>query len=132
MYVNTAILEQSPPPSRTVHDPTWDEVQQMIELMDGRECTSLILEHTEEDYLTIGGGGAQYICEIYKQTAPSDFHFWNLVDPNPRVTEPVRMMVGVEIYVEPQNCVDRSAVIRAAKTYCESGAVDATLPWERE
>ena len=130
MYVITAVLEQSPPPSRTVRDPTWEQIRGMVEQLDGRTCTSLILEHSEEDYLTIGGGDGQYVCEIYKETAPNDFQFWDLLNPASGLTEPIKMIVGAEIYVEPQYCVGREAVLQAAKTFFERGLADELLPWE--
>lgn len=55
MHVTALIAEQSLPPSLTIRKPTWEQVLAAIGNLDGKSRTTLVLEHSDEDYMTIGG-----------------------------------------------------------------------------
>ena len=130
MHVKALIAEQASAPRQTILEPTWDQVLAAIRMLDGQGRTTVVLECSAEDYMTVAGGNKRFLCEIYKEFKPGDFRFWTLCDSGSESDEPTKMMVGAEIFVPRRNCVPLQAAEQAAQTYYERGIADDALLWQ--
>lgn len=71
------------------------------------------------------------MCEIYKESEPGEFRSWQLCDPNSDAEEPIKMIVGAEIFVARRNCVAFNLIVQAAQAYYQQGIADEAFEWEQ-
>jgi hypothetical protein len=127
-YENTAI--SNPHSSeRRVHNPTWDQIEAAIRVMDGEARTTLMITPSKdaETFLGVGGGGAGYFCFVLDRFGNE----YALVDPSQTSTACVQVLIG-ELTTRPINeRVDLDRVLQAARAYAEAGRLDDELVWRR-
>ena len=111
-------------------EPTWQQVTDAIDRL-GEEGSSMLLLAGEEDvpHLCIGGGeDGQYILYV----THADGKFYSAVDPKGG-DEPVQVRTGGEVREFPARlCVGEATVLRAARTFFETGELDKTVAWSDE
>jgi hypothetical protein len=131
MHVNSATLEVCPRADRTTRHPTWDDIERLIDALNGQDCSSLVLEHSERDYMIVGGGAqGLYLCEIYQEEESGAYQLSGLIDPTVSETETIRMVIGELADYPRRNFVERTTALQAAKTYYERGIADERLTCE--
>ena len=110
-------------------NPTWEQIETAIRRLDGKRCTLVILGVGDPvPHMGIGGGDdGRYI--VY--ATPDNMSFHTLVNPS---APPGRCMLtagGQTGDYDLKRCVSLREVLLAAKTYAETGQIDAGLTWER-
>jgi Immunity protein Imm1 len=110
-------------------NPSWSDIETAIRSLDGETRTLVVLGiGNPVPHMAIGGGtGGQYI--LYE--TPDNLTFHNLINLNADDKSKVRLTAGgQEAEYRSKLCVGLAEVLRAAKTYAESGQIDPTLNWE--
>ena len=111
-------------------EPSWEEVRQAIDRL-GEDGASMVLMAGEEEvpHLCIGGGkGGQYILYV----TLADGKFYSAVDPEGN-DQPVQVLTGGELREFPARlCVGEAIVLRAARTFYESGELEPSVSWSDE
>jgi len=125
MYVTRMFCEEE-----CIDFPTWEKVEEIIDLLDGEAVTQITMDNgNEDDYLCIGGGN-DGLCNVYVSRNDNEL-IYTLINPSADPAT-VRKLVtgGQEGDFEDRLCVPVALAKRAAKTYCECGQTDASLVWE--
>jgi Immunity protein Imm1 len=109
-------------------NPTWEQIETAIRQLDGERRTLVILGVGDPvPHMAIGGGeDGKYI--VY--ATPDNMSFHTLVNPG---APPGRCMLtagGQRGDYDLKICVGLREALLAAKTYAESGQIDAGLTWE--
>jgi hypothetical protein len=129
-FVTTLVTD-----TRTVDNPSWDDVERAILLLDAQTVTEVMLAPPPpkgppdgDHHMGIGGGG-NGLCVVYM--TEDNLHFWNLEDPvHKDGTKPKKMLIGGQ---EGDFCgsqlVPREWAMRAARGYYERGERAADLSW---
>jgi len=111
-----------------VKNPTWQQIEAAIRRLDGERCTLLILSVGDPvPHMAIGGGeNGKYI--VY--ATPDNMSFHTLINPS---APPGKCMLTAGAQrgdYELKICVSLREALQAAKTYAETGEVDAGLAWK--
>jgi hypothetical protein len=111
-------------------DPAWQDIETAIRRLDGRKCTMLILEIGDPvPHMGIGGGeDGKYI--VY--TTPDNWVFHNLINPQAAPGKSLLVAGGQRGDYANRQCINLPEVLRAAKTYAETGELDPSLVWEKQ
>jgi Immunity protein Imm1 len=109
-------------------NPSWNDIETAIQNLDGEARTLVVLGiGNPVPHMGIGGGAnGQYI--LYE--TPDNLAFHNLINPNAGKGKVRLKAGGQEAEYRSKLCVGLAEVLRAAKTYAESGRIDPTLNWE--
>jgi hypothetical protein len=115
--------------SDEVSSPTWSDIEAAIQRLDGSGCTLVSLGIGDPvPHMAIGGGKQdKYILYATFDNAV----FYTLADPanGPGQAE---MIAGSQAGLyKLRNCVSWNLVLRAAKTFSETGKLDSQLTWDR-
>lgn len=110
-------------------NPTWNDIESAIRRLNGEDCTLLILGIGDPvPHMGIGGGGGgNYI--VY--ATPDNLTFHNLINPKALKGKCELKAGGQYGDYDLRQCVSLDSVLRAAKTYAETGQIEATLTWEK-
>ena len=112
-----------------VDRPSWDQVQAAIDALDARRHTLLTLDGGERSTLMIGGGEGRYVG-IYQL---GEDEFWSLRSDQPADGEPILLNCGgQEGDFRPDQILGVDQVRAAAKTFFDTGGLDAALGWRRQ
>lgn len=114
--------------SRQMENPTWEQIETAIRRLDGERCTLLILGVGDPvPHMGIGGGeDGKYI--VY--ATPDNMSFHTLVNPGAPPGKCMLTAGGQAGDYELKRCVSLREVLLAAKTYAETGQIEAGLSWE--
>jgi immunity protein Imm1 of predicted polymorphic toxin system len=109
-------------------NPSWNDIETAIRGLDGQTRTMVVLGiGNPVPHMGIGGGtNGQYI--LYE--TPDNLTFHNLINPNADQSKVRLIAGGQESEYRAKLCVGLAEVLRAAKSYAESGQLDPTLNWE--
>jgi hypothetical protein len=112
-----------------IEAPTLEDVLRVIAALDAKTRTMVSLFGPDNSYLCIGGGLGQYVA--YAST--SDGHLWNLLlDSDDRKAVVLVNPGGQEGDFPARQVLDKSRVLHAARSFFETGVLDAALRWERQ
>lgn len=51
---------------KSIINPTWEEIETVIDMLDGEKVTQIIMDSgNEDDYLCIGGGMEDYVMYLF-------------------------------------------------------------------
>ena len=111
--------------------PAWIDIETAIRRLDGVACTLLVLGigAPPVPHMAIGGGeGGQYI--VY--TTADNKVFYKLINPAAPPGKCFLVAGGQRGDYDRRMCIGLAEVLRAAKTYAETGQEDAGLVWEKQ
>jgi hypothetical protein len=109
--------------------PSIEQIKKMIERLDGRRFTMVILETHDEAHMAIGGGdNGRYI--VYA-TFDNNL-FYNLLSSKNSGNMVTLFIGGQEGEYPADTVVDFKSALAAATTYAESGILRSDLRWEKQ
>lgn len=116
--------------SDLLDNPTWQDIETAIRRLDGDACSMLVLGIGDPvPHMGIGGGeDGNYI--VY--ATPDNWVFYNLTNPEAPPGKSFLVAGGQRGDYANKQCVGLTEVLRAAKTYAESGQLEASLIWEKQ
>jgi hypothetical protein len=101
-------------------------VEQAIHALDGRRHTQVVIQQPDYANLIVGGGDGRYnVC-----VTTADERYLTLTDPTRPADQTEELVTGGQRGEFPANTVVQiEPVLRAARTFYETGTVDSALPW---
>ena len=111
-------------------NPTWEQIEEALLELNGKDKTLLIIAAGDPvPHMGIGGGDGKYICYATEDNSSFD----NLENPLAGEGEFVSMVAGGQRSdYRAALCVGLDTVVKAAKTYAESGKLEAGLHWKHQ
>ncbi|ODH01918.1 hypothetical protein A4S05_26725 [Nostoc sp. KVJ20] len=110
-------------------DPNWLQIEAVIRDLDGKNKSLVTLKSNDETYINIGGGKS----DKYVVTATfNNTKFYVLVDLSKSDEIETLVVGGEEKNYPAKMCVDLLHCLVAARTFTESGKLDALLDWEED
>lgn len=122
--------------SKVIHNPTWEEVYDVLKSLDGDEVTQAELESEGLGLLMVCGGDyieerdeRVYCVEFYPKDYGETSELVNpLVDKKDEYLFITVQKVGVDHPAE--YCVDFKSMIQAFRHFYNTGKLDDNLIWE--
>lgn len=115
---------------KCVECPTWEEIEKVINMLDGNNITQLTMDNGNEDnYLCIGGGNNGLFNVFVSENDNMDIFTLINTDFSPKVMHKL-VTGGQEGDFEDKICVSIEAVKIVAKKYYELGQKDNSFIWE--
>ncbi|MEH1938520.1 MAG: Imm1 family immunity protein [Nostoc sp.] len=110
-----------------IKDQNWIQIEAAIRELDGKSKSLVTFKYDDETYMNIGGGkSAKYVVTATFNNKNFDV----LVDLS-KSDEIEKLVVGGQEENYPAKmCVDLLHCLLAARTFTESGKLDALLYWE--
>jgi hypothetical protein len=107
------------------HDPTWEQIEACIRRLDGERFTEVSLNDGDMSGIMITGGfDGRLMCERLHPDRN-----WLLIDPDKSDRVQVEILVNGPKDFPEQYIVDPDTVIRATKTFFETGERDERFTW---
>ena len=133
MYVKRVFyddFEDSSDVEKSIELPTWEDIEKVINLLDGERVTQITMDNgNEADYLCIGGGNGG-LCNVF--ISINDNEIIHTLTNSDADASLVRKLVtgGQEGDFEDKLCVSVEMAKRVAKLYYQSGQMDDSFIWE--
>jgi hypothetical protein len=110
-----------------IKDPNWIQIEAAIRELDGNTKTLVTLKYNDETYMNIRGGkSGKYVV-----TATFNHKNFNVLLDLSKSDEIEKLIVDEQEENYPgKMCVDLLRCLVAARTFTESGKLDALLYWE--
>ena len=133
MIVKLLMIDNQPEGDDFIEDPSWDDIEEALNLMDGSYRTYLGLykeeEPTEGDFLMVGGGvdKEQFVCSYFNEG--EEYYVLNEQEKDPEtvVNVPVGQMgAKKKKYVNP-----KGNILDAIKHFYETGDMDPEVKWQK-
>jgi hypothetical protein len=115
--------------SSIVEHPSWADIEIAIRNLDGTHHTIVTLVKNPNAYLTIGG---QWNERFIVNATPDNYDFVSMVDPDGSPEKVLLFIGGQDGEYEKRKCVPLQWVLKAAKTYAETGELDSSVNWESD
>ena len=114
----------------SLYNPTWKEIESIIDSLDGRAITQIIIDGGDEDnYLCIGGGNDE-LCNVYISEDDNQ-KITNLVNKDYKDGVIHQLVTGGQMgEFSDKTCVSISIAKKVAKKYCDMGTKDDAYEWE--
>lgn len=115
---------------KNIDFPTWEDVEKVIDKLDGKSVTQITMDNGNEDnYLCIGGGN-DGLCNIFISKNDNE-NIYTLIKSN-AISSLVHKLVtgGQEGDFEDKLCVSIEIAKCVAKKYYELGQMDDSFIWE--
>ena len=114
----------------SIEFPTWEDVEKVINLLDGEYVTQITMDNgNEADYLCIGGGN-DGLCNVFISKNDNEI-IYTLMNSDADDSLVHKLVTGgQEGDFEDKLCVSVEMAKRVAKMYYESGQMDASFIWE--
>lgn len=115
---------------KSIEFPTWEDIEKVINLLDGEYVTQITMDNgNEDDYLCIGGGN-DGLCNVFISKNDNEI-IYTLINPDANDLLVHKLVTGgQEGDFEDKLCVSIEIAKRAAKMYYELGQMDASFIWE--
>ncbi len=115
---------------KSIESPAWNDVERVIDMLDGKRVTQIMMDNGNEDnYICIGGGNGG-LCNVYVSENDNE-EIYTLVNPNAiSCLEHKLVTGGQEGDFEDQICVSIELAKRVAIKYYESGELDNSFEWK--
>ncbi len=109
--------------------PTWEQVQAVIQSLDARRCSDMLIEAANGALLVIGGGQGRFHVQL---TYPRGTEPCNLLLTDPsRSRDTERLIVGgVSTDLPARWIVEEARALQAARRFFRDGTADPLLVWE--
>ena len=109
-------------------NPSWPDIENAIRRLDADSCSLVVLGigAPPVPHMAIGGGQGRYI--VYATT--DNLTFYKAVNPNGGGGKCDLVAGGQRGSYDLRICVGLDHALCAAKTYAETGNLDASLSWE--
>ena len=113
----------------TLKDPTWSDVTRLIQGLDAKKRTMVVLKRDEDNSLMIGGGGGRYVlCATV-----GEGRFFNLVRPVKADAADICLNIGgQDSEYSAQEVVDEVTAIACATEYLKSGNMNSDFEWREQ
>ena len=110
--------------------PTWEDIENVIDLLDGEYVTQITMDNgNEDDYLCIGGGNAG-LCNVFISKNDNEI-IYTLMNSDANDSLVHKLVTGgQEGNFEDKLCVSIEKAKFAAKKYYELGQIDDSFIWE--
>ncbi|MCM1232784.1 MAG: Imm1 family immunity protein [Ruminococcus flavefaciens] len=109
--------------------PGWDDVEGLINKMDGKVITQITMDNGNEDHYFCIGGGNGGLYNVFISENDNEM-VWNLVNPD-NDSKTYRLVTGgQEGEFEGRLCVTIKTVKKVAKYYYEKGEKCNGYMWE--
>lgn len=109
----------------TIPDPTWSDIEDAVNSLDGDACSSMALINSDGNVLAIGGGEPLYYVSL-----DTDEHAYVLTNGGTEVT-PREIVVGGVDTALPSNClVDLEQALSAAHSFWSGTLKTDSAGWE--
>ena len=115
---------------KTIEFPTWEDIEKVINMLDGEYVTQITMDNgNEDDYLCIGGGN-DGVCNVFVSKNDNEI-VHTLINPS-AIDLVVHKLItgGQEGDFEDRLCVSTEIAKCVAKIYYESGQMDDSFIWE--
>lgn len=114
----------------TIENATWEQAEAAIRSLDETEFTALTVERPDRSNVLVGGGNGRYILCI----TTVDERLVALADAAKAADEAEELVAGGQPGQYPSHLVvdDLDTVLRAARTYFETGSPDRSLSWVQD
>jgi len=110
-----------------VRSPSIPDLEYAITALDASVRTTVCLYGIDGSFLTIGGGGGQYVVYV---TTP-DEQFWNLLAEDSDLKGIILINIGGQEGDFPaRQVVNEQRALQASRTFFRSGELDSSLRWE--
>jgi hypothetical protein len=134
MIVKLLMVENQPEGDDFIEEPTWDDIEEALNMMEGNDRTYIGLykveEPTDEEFLMVGGGedGKNYVCTYYNR-AKGEYTVVNQheKDPDGVIEVPIGQVIGKR----KKFCNDLKDIIQPVKYFYESGTMSPDVKWEK-
>ena len=115
---------------KSIEFPTWEDIEKVINLLDGEYVTQITMDNgNEDDYLCIGGGN-DGLCNVFISKNDNEI-IYTLMNPDANNLLVHKLVTGgQEGDFEDKLCVSIEIAKRVAKMYYELGQMDASFIWE--
>lgn len=127
MYVKRVYYDDNSKSSseeKVINYPLWDDVKRIIDMLDGKNVTQIMMDDgNEENYLCIGGGN-DGLCNAYISTNDGEKIFTLVKSDSDNSVVHKLITGGQEGEFEDRICVTVDTAKSVAKEYYESGQID--------
>lgn len=115
---------------KSIEFPTWEDIEKVINLLDGECVTQITMDNgNEDDYLCIGGGN-DGLCNVFISKNDNEI-IYTLMNPDANDLLVHKLVTGgQEGDFEDKLCVSIEIAKCVAKMYYELGQMDASFIWE--
>ena len=115
---------------KSIDFPTWEDIENVINLLDGEYVTQIIMDNgNEADFLCIGGGN-DGLCNVFISKNDNEI-IYTLMNSDADDSLVHKLVTGgQEGDFEDKLCVSIDMAKRVAKMYYELGEMDASFIWE--
>ena len=115
---------------KCIEFPTWEDIEKVINLLDGEYVTQIIMDNgNEDDYLCIGGGNYG-LCNVFISKNDNEI-IYTLMNSDANDSLVHKLVTGgQEGDFEDKLCVSIDMAKCVAKMYYESGQMDTSFIWE--
>lgn len=111
-----------------IADPTFDQAQQAIAALDGKQKTMAILADQEggDHYMIVAG---QWDGRYLVNATTDNVDFFSLVDPSRSSDKRLLYVGGQNGWYEDRKCVTLECALEATKHFYETGEMKSTMNW---
>ena len=116
---------------KSIEFPTWEDIEKVINLLDGEYVTQITMDNgNEDDYLCIGGGN-DGLCNVFISKNDNEI-IYTLMNSDANDSLVHKLVTGgQEGNFEDKLCVSIEIAKCVAKMYYELGQMDDSFIWEQ-
>jgi hypothetical protein len=109
--------------------PTWEQVQAIIQSLDARRRSDMVVEAANGSLLVIGGGQGRFHVQL---TYPRGSEPYNLLLTDPSRSRDTEELIvgGVSTPLPARWVVEEARMLQAARRFFQDGTADPQLAWE--
>ena len=115
---------------KSIEFPTWEDIEKVINLLDGEYVTQITMDNgNEDDYLCIGGGN-DGLCNVFISKNDNEI-IYTLMNSDANDSLVHKLVTGgQEGDFEDKLCVSIEIAKCVAKMYYELGQMDDSFIWQ--
>jgi Immunity protein Imm1 len=132
MYVKKIWIENEADTSEEIIHPSWEQIISALNMMDGNNRSTIILypdvddEIEDPEFMSIcGGENNSFTCSTYNKNGSESY----LINTNEVSEETITFYTGQSSMKPKNQIVNLVMILKAIKTYVETGDLDTTLIW---